>query len=301
MNNLDHYAILRLAMLLKISIDDRPRPKEPTMPHLAHPLNKLRNGLYVAGWRKALTGFLNLALIKAMRPQEVEIMLKGGLALRFHYPHQMPTVLVCFGDYIDPEYNYLLPRIAPGDLVVDVGAGIGQFTLPFAKRGAIIEAFEPVPENMGMLAYNVGNNGVAGSVRFFNAAVAEHDRGISIDMAGLMSRPMEHGALFPSTTLDIQYPDQRIKVLKVDTAGGEEKVFAGAANLLEERRAQYLVVLLSNPVIEMLPLIASYGYRPFFWNPKTRQKQFLTDLTRTAILDRQIWPARQIMAEAMDL
>jgi FkbM family methyltransferase len=270
------------------------------MPHLAHPLNKLRNGLYVSGWREAIVGFMHLAMIKLIRPEQVEITLRDGLTLRFNYPNQMPTVLVCFGDYIDPEYDYLLPHVGPKDLIVDVGAGIGQFALPMAKRGALVDAWEPVGANFNMLLANIAANDVITHTHPRAIAMGEDNKGITIVGSGLLSHVEKgKGKPLPSTTIDIEYPDQRIKILKVDTAGSEEKVLFGATRLLQERRAQYLVILLSNPVIDILPDIASFGYQFFFWSPKTRQRQNLADLSRTSILDRQIWPARQIMAEAL--
>lgn len=48
----------------------------------------------------------------------------------------------------------------PGDIVVDVGANIGGFTVAAALRGARVVAFEPSPDNFGALERNVRRNGV---------------------------------------------------------------------------------------------------------------------------------------------
>lgn len=66
------------------------------------------------------------------------------------------------------EINYepetmavVLERVRPGDVVFDVGANIGQFTLQFATTvgadGRVI-SFVPVPESADMLARNIAEN-----------------------------------------------------------------------------------------------------------------------------------------------
>jgi len=43
----------------------------------------------------------------------------------------------------------------PGDIVLDVGANIGLFTLFAAKQGAQVYAYEPVPPTFKVLQYNI--------------------------------------------------------------------------------------------------------------------------------------------------
>ena len=45
--------------------------------------------------------------------------------------------------------------ISPGDIVLDVGANIGIFTLFAAKQGAQVYAFEPVPPTFEVLQHNI--------------------------------------------------------------------------------------------------------------------------------------------------
>jgi 2-polyprenyl-3-methyl-5-hydroxy-6-metoxy-1,4-benzoquinol methylase len=45
--------------------------------------------------------------------------------------------------------------ISPGDIVFDVGANIGVFTLCAAKQGAHIYAFEPIPPTCEVLQHNI--------------------------------------------------------------------------------------------------------------------------------------------------
>jgi FkbM family methyltransferase len=49
--------------------------------------------------------------------------------------------------------------ISPGDIVFDVGANIGVFTLYAAKQGAHIYAFEPIPSTFEVLQHNIHLHG----------------------------------------------------------------------------------------------------------------------------------------------
>ena len=47
--------------------------------------------------------------------------------------------------FVDKLYLQEGVSILPGDIVLDVGANIGVFTLFAAKQGAQVYAYEPVP------------------------------------------------------------------------------------------------------------------------------------------------------------
>jgi glyine---[glycyl-carrier protein] ligase len=49
--------------------------------------------------------------------------------------------------------------ISSGDIVFDVGANIGVFTLCAAKQGAHIYAFEPIPSTFEVLQHNIHLHG----------------------------------------------------------------------------------------------------------------------------------------------
>jgi tRNA/tmRNA/rRNA uracil-C5-methylase (TrmA/RlmC/RlmD family) len=50
--------------------------------------------------------------------------------------------------------------ISPGDVVLDIGANIGVFTLYAAKQGAQVYAYEPMPPTYGVLQQNVKAHGL---------------------------------------------------------------------------------------------------------------------------------------------
>lgn len=127
-----------------------------------------------------------------------------------------------------------------GDVVVDVGAFIGLYTIALAKRvgsrGAVI-AFEPDPTNFAWLQRHVALNHVEPTVTLLCAAVADR-----AGEAGFLSRHNEShlgsvqdgGLTVPVTTLDEAFPRQRVDLLKVDVEGYEEQVLRGGIRLLSD-------------------------------------------------------------------
>ena len=56
--------------------------------------------------------------------------------------------------------------------LVDVGANVGQFAIPMAKRGHTVVSFEPVPSTCQKLKANIAKASVGGSVLVYCAAAA---------------------------------------------------------------------------------------------------------------------------------
>jgi FkbM family methyltransferase len=63
-------------------------------------------------------------------------------------------------------------RSLEGKVVVDIGAFFGDSSIPMAKRGATVYAFEPSVAASELLRRNVIANDVSRAVRFFNAGLS---------------------------------------------------------------------------------------------------------------------------------
>jgi len=74
--------------------------------------------------------------------------------------------------FIHKIYDYALLRLSKGDIVIDVGAHIGVFTLAAALRGASVLSLEPDPENFELLQENIRFNGYSERVHAYRFAVA---------------------------------------------------------------------------------------------------------------------------------
>ena len=146
--------------------------------------------------------------------------------------------------------------VRPGDIVADVGAYVGLYTLALAQRvgpGGKVLAFEPDPDSFDGLSRHVALNRLTGNVELCRAVVGCED-GVVAFAAGRGSESRvatADGASAESVMvrvvrLDSVLRDGRLDVLKIDVEGYEELVLQGARGLLSDHlrrpRAIYIEV-----------------------------------------------------------
>src|SRR5438128_6885595 len=80
--------------------------------------------------------------------------------------------------YEPAVWKHLMSEIRPGDVVADVGAYIGLYTVALAQRlspaGRVV-SFEPDPESFGALKAHVELNGLSDRVELYQAASTTKD------------------------------------------------------------------------------------------------------------------------------
>jgi FkbM family methyltransferase len=147
--------------------------------------------------------------------------------------------------YFEPyETTLIEAEIRPGDVVLDIGANIGYYTLIFARlvgeRGRVY-AFEPDPTNFRLLKKNVRANGYH-NVIFVQKAVA--DKAGQLPLFLCPDNKGDH-RLFDShddrasinidvTTLDEHFAEFQgeINFIKMDIQGSEARAVRGMEKLL---------------------------------------------------------------------
>ena len=138
--------------------------------------------------------------------------------------------------------------IRSGDIVVDIGANIGGFTVLAGRRGARVVAFEPFPANFAALERNVKRNGL--DVTLVQAAVADAERTTEMfipddeSYSGRYSLHPGRGgetiqvACLPLDAVLARYDLPSIDLLKIDCQGSEyEILFSTSAETLARTRA----------------------------------------------------------------
>ena len=87
--------------------------------------------------------------------------------------------------FLDRFYERCGFRIQPGWKVIDIGAGLGDFTIFAAtdRPDTQIFAFEPFPESFALAQENLQINNVA-NVQVFDGAVAAASGSLILDLAG---------------------------------------------------------------------------------------------------------------------
>ncbi len=149
-------------------------------------------------------------------------------------------------------------QVKPGEVVVDVGAHIGRYTLIAAKNASKVIAVEPDPSNFSMLEENIRLNGFS-NVMAFRLAL-DNQRGkirlyqadrAHTGMSSILRSWLEDSRIAKirgslevgRETLDSLTESLGLQVidwLKVDVEGREVQVLEGARNTL--LRARHLIL-----------------------------------------------------------
>lgn len=145
--------------------------------------------------------------------------------------------------------------LAPGQVVYDIGAASGFYTVIAARKvsDGVVVAFEPLPENAQRVRYNVALNGFR-NVRTLQLAVGEHEGfadfslGLDQNRGGLTDHHVTPGgggsikvrvATVDSLVAENEIP--RPNVLKLDIERAEVAALRGAERTIREHRPSLLV------------------------------------------------------------
>jgi FkbM family methyltransferase len=168
----------------------------------------------------------------------------------------------------EPEVmGFLLHYLRPGDLVLDVGANAGSYTLLAASRGAKVIAFEPNPLPRAFLQRSLALNGLAAEV--VAAAVSDRAGTLAMDLSGDATGHVsaEGSDTARSVTLDgLASPAPAL--VKIDVEGHEAAVIAGGRKTLSTTDSAIVETWGAAPLHEQLALL---GLRPFAYDPASRR------------------------------
>lgn len=180
----------------------------------------------------------------------------------------------------EPDTIEWIRGMKPGEVLYDVGANMGQYSLFAAHLGIKVHAFEPEAQNFALLCRNVAINKLSEKITAWPLALAEkpgiaelhlstmmaggscHSYDQSLDFHGNEKKfPFVQGSM--ATTIDIfsaKYapPDH----IKIDVDGFEHLVIDGAINTLPKVKS-VLIEINTHYDLHMnhlLPLMARAGF-----------------------------------------
>jgi FkbM family methyltransferase len=184
--------------------------------------------------------------------------------------------------------------LQPGNVVLDLGANVGVFTLLGAKyvgRSGQVHAFEPTPGTFAQLRANVELNNCA-CVRLNQLAVADKPAKSTFFVyaqCGMNSMRRQEwvGAPIEEITVDAVSVDDyvdvhglnRVDLIKIDVEGAELMVLDGASRVLTGPNAPVLICEFTNKTTSgfgyraaaIRERLESLGYRLYRWNCKERR------------------------------
>jgi FkbM family methyltransferase len=174
-------------------------------------------------------------------PFPVQASLTGGQSMWIDLRSAVGRAILVKGEFDHAVWRAIEAVLAPGGVLVDVGANVGYYTVLGAQRvGAAgqVHAFEIDPRPLRCLRRNAA---ARPNVQVHEIAIGEAD-GEGVLVSGLDSghssvKAGGEGPIVPMTSLDhwLETPGApvRIDVIKIDIEGGELAALRGARTLLK--------------------------------------------------------------------
>jgi FkbM family methyltransferase len=182
-------------------------------------------------------------------------------------------------DWFEDELRFIRRMLQPGSVCIDVGAGLGVYSLSMARRvgstGRVI-AFEPFSSNANLLAQSIFVNQMpwiqldrravtdrSGTVELLPSSFSESTCVHHADRDG-----PRHTIPVKATKLDDFVSESsmsRIDVIKIDAEGEEAAIIRGAGELLRRQSPVILYEIRAHTIQDLgiAESLAEFGYESY--------------------------------------
>lgn len=172
------------------------------------------------------------------------------------------------GIWEEIETSFIKTIVKEGDVVVDVGANLGWYTIVMANlvgQSGSVFAFEPAPNNYEILLKNININNVNNQVKTYQTALLDSKSTVDFELSrenfgdhrvrfnhshSEFNKPEKYAessrkvisieAITMNEALGDVVENQRIKLIKIDCQGSEISILRGAEKILQN--TEYLIV-----------------------------------------------------------
>jgi FkbM family methyltransferase len=192
--------------------------------------------------------------------QEVYIVTLDDLIMHCDFVDKrcVPLYILSFGEYEKKECHFILSLIETDDVVLDIGANHGWYSLNIAKKfpNTKIYAFEPVKKVLDIMAENVRVNNL-NNINIFNIGIGNEnsirefnynkDMSGATSMVNILDRNDVEKINCDVRTLDsfiIEHKIDKVDFIKCDIEGAELFALQGACNILEKYRPKLFIEML---------------------------------------------------------
>jgi len=185
------------------------------------------------------------------------------------------------------ESMFLLSRLQPGDLFIDVGANLGHFSMLAAGISkARVLAIEPIPSTFEKLERNIALNKLGHLVSCINKGLGEKQGTLRFltdrTVMNRVALDRENNTLDVEVcTLDELLEGKEAVFLKIDVEGFELPVLKGATKTLSKASLKYLMLEFNNSGTkygysdgEVYEFVTNYGFRPIHYDVKENRSIF---------------------------
>jgi len=207
---------------------------------------------------------------------------------RFHISTNIEEEKILEKDYEEALLEIFLKEIRPGDIVFDIGANIGLYTLPSVLKldgTGNVFAFEPVPLWFQRLKENIDLNKFSPhQVAPFNVGLSDKNEICEMIIRGVQGSGM--GSIMPGyreklgKKKTISIPVQMVQgydflleekiplpnIIKIDVEGAELAVLLGLGKALQKPECRFILCevhphFMTEPSERVEKLLKEYGFR----------------------------------------
>lgn len=185
------------------------------------------------------------------------------------------------------DMAFVLHLLRPGDIMGDIGANVGVYTVLAAKNtGANVISIEPVPLAFQHLKKNIELNKISDLATIINCGAAAENGELNftkeLDAVNHVSFSIEeknnqNTVKVKVQTLDTIFKDNQPLLLKIDVEGFEQEVIKGAVNLLSSNNLKAIIIELNGSGMRygfsdenIHKELISFGFTPYQYDPFSR-------------------------------
>ena len=219
---------------------------------------------------------------------------RNGALLKLYRNGSLSETLFCY-EFEDDEIDFLYLLLNSGDIVLDIGANIGLFSIHAGRivgPAGRVFAFEPTPQTYSKLIENIELNRLknvyanqialsdySGTQDFF-VSEEGHDAFNSIVKPG---RGEKYSVVNVNTTSLDDYVDKfdllgKVQFVKIDVEGWEVPLFNGGRKFFLDPNAPVLMVEFTESNAsnagyscqQLYKIIMSYGYTIYTYDSKSK-------------------------------
>jgi FkbM family methyltransferase len=212
----------------------------------------------------------------------------NGVEVKFHTPNSALKWRVDTLFTKEPSTVEWISGFAAGEVLVDIGANVGMYTIWAAKtRGTRVYAFEPESLNFGLLNRNIVLNSVGGLVKAYCLGLSDRQGFSELHLSSFMAGgschslgeqvDYKHEPMQPaysqgcvSARLDDLVRDGVVPppdYIKIDVDGFEPKVIAGAAQVLQGPQLKSLSIEINQNLADHRQLVIELNDMGFGHDP----------------------------------
>jgi FkbM family methyltransferase len=208
----------------------------------------------------------------------------NGKQYRFYCPNNLTRWRAETLFTKEPETIDWINSFQQGDVMFDIGANVGLYSVYAAKNGIRVVSFEPESQNYAILNHNIFLNHIEDKVMGLNIALSDSD---SLDFlflpkfeaGGALNNLGEatnwkHEQFKPSfrqgiVAFSLDHFIERYSIpipshIKIDVDGIEAKIIKGAVNTLQNPNTKSILVELNDSLevdVQTMNMIKSLGFR----------------------------------------